>query len=537
MLTPLSASAHRWAQQTFATMTLEEKIGHLLCPEERDYSVADWETIFREVPLGSIFMGYPNPQKSLEALEAIQKWSRIPVLVASDLEHGAGAMISGAVNYPFPMGVAAAALADDDPAVLHSMGRVTAREGRAWGCHWTFSPVVDLNINAENPVTNIRSLGDDPDTVAAHATALIAGLQESGELAATAKHFPGDGVDDRDQHLCTSVNKFSTAKWWKTYGKVWRAAIRAGAWSVMVGHIAFPAYEGLPERQAMPATLSAKLQVELLRGKLGFRGLIVSDAAPMVGISSRVRADEKALQNILTGSDVYLFADPRRDFARLMSAAQTGRLSLSQVDASVMRVLELKARLGLHLSTIGPALTADERLRFEADAQNAAEKAITRLRADTNTPLKLAPGAKVLTVTLRHDNKSAGHEALPQVDEELRQRGYAVTHIERPSHTQLVEISEQFDAVFVNIITYPHQEMGTMRMTAGMAMPLWESFWPSHASVIFTSFGSPYIGYELPHVPNLYVTYGAAKACQMAAVKAWLGEIPAKGVCPVQLSS
>jgi beta-N-acetylhexosaminidase len=518
-------------------MTLEEKIGHLLCPEERDYSIADWEAILRDIPLGSIFLGYQNPSKSLEAIEAIQKLSRIPVLVASDLEHGAGAMIADAVNYPFPMGVAAAALADSNPAPLRSMGRITAREGRSWGCHWTFSPVVDLNINPENPVTNIRSLGDDPDTVSAHAAALIAGLQESGEMAATAKHFPGDGVDDRDQHLCTSVNKFSVAKWWKTYGKVWRAAIRAGVWSIMVGHIAFPAYESVPERQAMPATLSARLQVELLRGKLGFRGLIVSDAAPMVGISSRVRADEKALQNILTGSDVYLFADPRRDFARLLEAVQTGRLPLSQVDASVMRVLELKARLGLHLSTIGPTLTAEECANFGADAQRTAEKAITRLRSDANTRLKLAPGAKVLTVTLRHDNKPAGQEALPHVDSELRQRGYDVTHIERPAHTQLVETSGQFDAVFVNIITYPHQEMGTMRMTAGMAMPLWESFWPSHDSVVFTSFGSPYIGYELPHVPNLYVTYGAAKACQVAAVKAWLGEIPAGGICPVQHTS
>jgi hypothetical protein len=184
---------------------------------------------------------------------------------------------------------------------------------------------------------------------------------------------------------------------------------------------------------------------------------------------------------------------------------------------------------------MGPALTASERVQFEAEALRIAEKAITLLRADAHTPLKLSPGAKILTVTLRHSDKPDAHEALPQVDEELRQRGYEVTHIERPSPKQLVETSSQFEAVFVNLITYPHQEMGTMRMTAETIFPLWEAFWPSHPCVIFTSFGSPYVGYELPHAPNLYVTYGAARACQIAAVKAWLGEIPARGICPVKL--
>lgn len=553
MSNPLTAEERQWVKDTFASMTLEEKAGHLLCPEEPDYNPQEWLDLLKEVPLGSAFFKFESPQRSLDCLRAIQSQSRIPLLIASDLEHGAGAMIgeaklrqeasllqedalrpSACTNFPWPMAVGAA----DDLNLARAMGRATAQEGRAWGVHWTFSPVVDLNVNFQNPVTNIRSLGDDPDQVSRLAAALIGGIQARSEMAATAKHFPGDGMDDRDQHLCTSVNSCSREGWWGTYGKVWRAAVEAGVMSVMVGHISFPAYEGLEGNPAaaLPATLNPRLQVDLLRGELGFKGVIVSDAAPMIGIASRTRREERAVRNIQAGSDVYLFADPVQDFRRVLQAIRDGRLPLAQVNGSVQRVLEMKARLGLHRDPFGPALLAEDHAQVQQQAQAIADKSITLLRADASTPLRLEPGDRVLTVTVGH--RAPGREIDPEmalIDEELRQRGLVVDHLQGMSHNDLIARAGNYTAVFVNVVMYPHARIGTIRLTGEVAMPFWEAFWVDHPHVVFTAFGSPYLLYELPHLPNLWAAYGNSPASLCAAVKAWLGEIEPLGKCPVKL--
>jgi beta-N-acetylhexosaminidase len=532
MLKPLTKEQESWVERTLASMSIEEKVGHLLCPEDRGWTPEEWLRLLREVPLGSAFFKYDPPERCVECIDALQQAARIPLLIASDLEHGAGAMIAGAVNFPFPMALGAAG----DTDLAYRMGVDTAREGRAYGCHWTFSPVVDLNVNFQNPVTNIRALGDDAAKVAPLAAALIRGLQESGEMAATAKHFPGDGMDDRDQHLCTSVNSLGAAEWRRTYGKVWQAAFDAGAMSVMVGHISFPAYEGLAENPAaaLPATLSDKMQIDLLREDLGFEGLIVSDAVVMIGISSRVGREEKALQNILSGSDMVLFCDPREDFRRLMAAVQDGRLHESRIDQSVQRVLEMKARLGLNRAAARTPLSEQENETFGADARRVAEKSVTLLRANAVTPLALKPGGRVLTVTVSYA-PAEKPDLLGAVDDALRARGLQVEHLAGMDGGYLRDHAHEFDAVFVNVVVYPHARIGTIRLTGDLTGVFWESFWPDCANTVFTTFGSPYLLYELPHLPNLYATYGHAPAAQEAAVRAWLGEITPTSTCPVRL--
>lgn len=534
MLKPLTAEQHHWVEQTLAGMSLEQKVGHLLCPEDRDYPVEEWLAIQREVPFGSVFFGFTPPERPLACIEAIQQASTVPVMVASDLEHGAGAMLPVCTEFPFPMALGAAGSTQ----LARQMGRATAREGRAYGVHWTFSPVVDLNVNFQNPVTNIRSMGDSAYRVSRLAKALIEGLQETGELAATAKHFPGDGMDDRDQHLCTSVNSCTLKRWWSSYGKVWQTAIDAGVMSVMVGHIAFPAYEGLEDEptRALPATLNPRLQIDLLRRELGFEGVIVSDAAPMVGIASRVRAEEEAVQNILTGSDVYLFANPREDFGYLMQAVHQGRISPLRLERSVRRVLEMKARLGLHQGVKGRPLTQPEVVQFEGWAQVVAEKSIALFRANTMTPAVLHPGDRVMTVTVRHNNRRPDLVSKREViDDELRARGLVVDHLENPPGVELLAHSAEYAAVFVNIITFPHALMGTMRLAGDLIGPFWQSFYATHANAVFTSFGSPYFLYDQPHLPNLYQAYGYDQFSQRTAVRAWLGEIEPQGGCPVRL--
>lgn len=533
MLRPLTDDERAWVEATLASMTPEERVGHLLCPEDRGYTPEAWRALLEEVPLGSVFFGANTPDRLRACLEVVQATSRIPVLVASDLEHGAGALIEETTTFPWPT----ACGATNDPELAHRMGRATAREGRAMGIHWTFSPVVDLNVNSQNPVTNIRALGDNAAHVAPLASALIEGLQASGELGACAKHFPGDGVDDRDQHICTTINALPLDVWWRTYGRVWQAAVDSGVYSVMAGHIAFPAYAGLSlhSSDARPATLSRRLQVDLLRGELGFDGVLISDAAPMVGISSRISAEEKAVQNILAGSDVFLFAEPRADFVRLLNAVRAGRISENRLEVSVRRVLEMKARLGLHREVFGPPLLETERAQFRDDATAIAEQSITLVRANALTPMTLTPGARVLTVTVKYPESGHRNRDLYTVDAALRARGFAVDHLVNPPGDTLAARAADYACVFVNIAVTPHSLMGTMRLTGDLIMPFWNAFWVDHPNVVFTSFGSPYHLYELPHLPNLYLAYGPSPVSQEAAVRVWLGEIEPRGVCPVRL--
>jgi len=505
---------------------MDEALAHLICPEDRHYSLSDWEAIFRKVPLSSIFGAF-------DLSAQLHKWIPRPLLIAADLEHGAGAHIPGCVDFPWSFAIGAA----NSIPLTKKMGIATALEARAKGVNWTFSPCVDLCLNHNNPVVNIRSMGDDPNRVARLASAWIDAMQSTG-LAACAKHFPGDGVDDRDQHLCTSVNSLDRMAWESLYGAVWRRVINAGVMSIMAGHISLPAFQTRHTSvgDALPATLSPELQIQLLREHLGFKGVIVSDAAPMIGFTSRVREEDAAVANILAGSDVYLFADPVADFGRLKAALKKGRLSEDRIYQSVKRVLQMKARIGLHKMEPCPKVTPLRKKEFEADALRMAQKSIILYRKNTATPLHLKPGAKVLTVTLRYDGGNAKFsDPLGTVDEELRARGFRVTHLENPSHVKLKRKARQFDAVFLNFSIAPHALLGAVRVIGSSVMSLWRAFWLECPNAVFTTFGSPYHIYEFPHLPNYWMVCSQSKVSQRAAVQAWLGECRATAKSPVYI--
>ena len=523
---PASQAGQAWVERTLAVLTIDEAIAHLICPEDRNYRDSDWEKFFKKVPLASVF-GESLP------VALVQSLSRYPLLIAADLEHGAGSHLKGCTDFPWSFAVGAA----NSPTLTRRMGIATAEEALKNGVNWTFSPCVDLSLNHNNPVVSIRSMGDNPERVAHLAGVWIQAMQRGG-LAACAKHFPGDGVDDRDQHLCTSVNSMDLELWWKTFGLVWRKVIGAGVMSIMPGHISFPAYEmpGEPASGALPATLSTRLQVDLLRRELGFDGVIVSDAAPMIGLASRVSPQDAALKNILAGSDVFLFADPLDDFGRLKAAWKRGELSEARIHESVRRILTMKARLGLNPRRAKARKAVSNSARHACDAQLMAEKSIVLHRKNHATPISIPKGSKVLTVTLRYENGSPRFaNDLPRVDEELRRRGFDVTHWLNPGHRKLQKAGGTFAAVFVNFVIVPHSLIGTTRLVGAAVMPLWRAFWRDCPQAVFTTFGSPYHLYELPHLPNFYMAGGPGEVSQRAAVRAWLGEIRPTAKCPVRM--
>jgi beta-N-acetylhexosaminidase len=533
MLPPLTAAQADWVDRTLEAMTIDQCIGQLLCPEDRKYTPDDVRAIVRDVPIGSFFFGVKAGEVFAECLDAIQSQAEVPVLIAADMESGVGGSFGEDTRFPDSVSFAAAGAVD----ASGTMGRAVGAEARARGVHWTFAPVVDLHANPRNACTVTRAFSNDPDVVIAHACPRIAGIQHDGQMAATAKHFPGDGLDDRDQHFCTNINPLPMDRWHATYGRVWRAVIEAGVMSIMSGHVALPHYEGLADApaEAMPATLSGALQVDLLRRELGFEGVIVSDACPMLGMTTRIGSDELAVANIAAGSDVLLFADPRKDFERLSRAVRGGRLDAAQVRRSARRVLEMKARLGLGESLTRPAPTDEQRQAFAAVAADVAERSMTLARSDANLPAPLPDGARVLVVvsTYARPGKDDDKPHLPVVIDELKGRGHRVDYLLNPDHKELIETASSYDRVFVNFIIGMHRRPGTIGIHGEMLEGFWRAFWVDAGNAVFTSFGSPHILYELPHIPNLLLAYSGIPDVQRAAVRAWLGEIECVGRCPM----
>ena len=533
---PLTAEADGWVNDTLNTMTLPQMVGQLLCASNPKFKTSDWLDLLEKVPLGALTVRGSSTVEARHRLQALQSRAAIPLLVAGDLEHGAVAL-QDATEFPWMMAAGAA----DDVGLMTQMGLATAAEARYAGLHLAFAPVVDLNYNFNNPITNIRAISDQPERVIRLATAFIQGLQGNGTMAATAKHFPGDGIDDRDQHLSTTINNLPLDQWQDTYGRVWRAVIKAGVMCIMVGHISLPAYQGFADNpgDALPATLSPKLVNDLLREELGFDGLLISDASGMVGLTSRISKEQQAVECIKSGLDLYLFPDTLNDYERLLKAVKTGQLSESRLREATRRVLEMKTRLNLHHDPFGPQPFPADMENFQQAAQSMADQSITILRADSRPPIKLPPGSHVLTVTIGQPspfNKMMPPPNLLTFDHELTNRGFQVEHLQNPEDDILAEKAAQHDAVFVNLVALPYMTMGTIRNLVGhLGHWYWRSLFADHDHVCFTSFGNPYLLHEMPHLPNLLTAYGDSPVSQRSAVKVWLGEIEAKGTCPVRL--
>lgn len=530
VLTPHQA---QWVDKTLNGLSLEQAIAQLFNVSRPLEDPAAWLKLQERLPFGCLSARTKSAEAYRQLLTEVQKNAPIPVLVVANMEHGASEWPDYGTDFPMLMAAGAA----NDEALVAQLGQATALEARHLGIHWVLSPDIDLNYNFNNPVTNIRAFGDKPELVGRLGTVLIQALQAHG-VAATAKHFPGDGMDDRDQHLVTSINHLPFDQWQATFGQVWRQVIEAGVWTIMPGHIALPDYQGYADDPdaAPPATLCKLLLTRLLRRELGYTGLIVSDSTSMIGLTSRAAPGERIVASLAAGIDLYLGAEPERDFAAVLQAVRIGRLTEEQIYASARRVLTLKAQLNLHENPFAPAPTSAQSAGFAQAAQTLADKSVTILRGPEQVPVRLAPGAKVLTVTIAKLNPMFGQKDLETFDAELQQRGYQVEHLLNPKTAELQEAAQRADAVFVNVYVSPMTTLGTARVTLDhFGTWGWRALFTEHPRVYYTTLGSPYLLYELPHLPNLLATYSGGEVSQRATVKVWLGELGAQGVLPVTL--
>ncbi|MFF2844425.1 gluconokinase, GntK/IdnK-type [Paenarthrobacter sp. NPDC057981] len=393
----LDDSAVEWVEATIASMTLEEKIGQLFINHNNDYSPEYLDNVLENFHVGG--MRYrPGPSAAVqEHIRYAQSKTRIPLLVASNPEMGgAGSCDDGTfVSTHLQAG------SHPDKAIARRMGEVAGVETAALGCNWAFAPIVDIHYNWRNTVISTRAFGNTPEIVVERAKEYFDGISESPTVCAM-KHFPGDGVDERDQHVVTSYNTLGYDEWDQSYGHVYREMIGHGVQSIMVGHIGAPEVSrhfrpAMTDAEIRPATLAPELLQDLLRGELGFNGLVLTDASLMVGLTQAMKRRDLVPATIAAGCDMFLFfRNPEEDFGFMLDGYKAGIITDARLEDALRRILGLKASLGLHVASRESLVPAPDALAVigseahRAIAAEIADKTVTLVK-DTAGNLPITP--------------------------------------------------------------------------------------------------------------------------------------------------
>jgi beta-N-acetylhexosaminidase len=517
----LDATALAWVRDALGRLKTDDKVRQLFNLRIRSPDPADIEPLKRFRPGGITY----NPDSDAAASRALvaqfNAVAPLPLLVSADLE---GSRMSLAAGTELPNPLALAAL--DDVEVTRQVARIMAEEARAVGINWTFTPVLDINAAFRSAIVATRGFGADVATIERHAIATLEEFQKLG-IAAAVKHWPGEGYDDRDQHLVTTINPLPMDEWERTFGRLYRAAIDAGVMSVMSAHIALPAFvrEADPDAGVeafRPASLSRLLNIGLLREKLGFNGLIVSDATPMAGLGAWSKRSEGLPEVVSGGCDVILFStDPEADLAIIGAAVADGRITPERLDDAVARQLALKAALGLHRPATTEAVIG--RPEDRAFAETIAKR-IPTLVKDTQNLLPLDPAThrRVLLISPGVIDPWAPAPLPPALPGLLRERGFEVT-----AYTP----QAQLDAANFDLVLFAFAE--ETLMTRGRIFLDWRALMgnpgaamrrPWHdVPTLLVSFGYPYLLYDAPRMPTVINAYATTETMQRAVADLLLG--------------
>ena len=373
----LSDEDCKWVEDTIAGMTPEEKVGQLFFQLTSSQDEEYLKELMEKYHLGGCRYN-PMPGKMVqEQNRKLQKYAKVPIFIACNTESGG----NGACADGTTIGSGVKIGATDKEEYAFALGQMSNAEAAAIGCNMAFAPVCDIAYNWENTEIITRAFGNDPDRVAQMIAAYLKGAHTNPGFACAAKHFPGNGQDFRDAHLSNNVNYFDVDEWDATYGKVYKTLIDNGLDAIMGGHIMLPKYAkainpDLQDEDMMPATLSPEIMTGLLRDKLGFNGMVVTDASHMVGMTDRMKRKDMLPCTINAGCDMFLFFnDPDEDFNTMLDAYQSGVISEERMQEALTRILGLKAHMGLHKKSLDELVPqpekADEVLGNEAHKEMA----------------------------------------------------------------------------------------------------------------------------------------------------------------------
>ena len=572
----LDREGEKWAEKTLQKLSLEEKVGQLFMiwvraeflnvnsPEYLDlrdnmgkYHIGSFAMTVRWDPP---FLYRNQPYEAAELLNRLQQDSKLPLLVAADFERGVTMRLHGATGFPHAMAFGATGRID----YAEAFGRITAQEARAIGVHWNFFPDADVNSNPANPIINTRSFGEDPQQVGDLVVAYIRGARANGMLT-TVKHFPGHGDTATDSHLSVAQVTGDRARLNNVELPPFRKAIEAGVDSVMVAHVTIPALEPDPNRVA---TTSPAIVTDLLKKQLGFKGIVVTDALDMAGLTRLYSANigRASVDAFKAGNDLLLIpADLDASYKAVLEAARSGEIPQAQLDASVLKLLKAKASLGLekarlvNLDALSAAVGKPENLAL---GQQISDDSVTFVRDNgkllpfkhSGTVQSGLPYQRVeevrnstVVIVLSEDVRTEAGRALErQIKSRIPDANviYVDPRIAAAMSDDVLKAVDQAQGVIAAVYVVPtagKAMQGANGLTNSVALNdssgtlLQKILEHGAEKTAVLAMGNPYLAQDFPAVQNYLCTFSNATVSEISAVKALFGEIAIRGHLPVSI--
>lgn len=564
-----TARGDKWAEKTLRSLTVEEKIGQVfmiwcrasfLNVESPEY--LQWLEAMHKYHVGSFAMSVhvdgpfllrTEPYEAAELLNRLQKESKLPLLFAADFERGVSTRLLGTTNFPHAMAFGADGKIED----AENFGLITGQEARAIGVHWNFFPDADVNSNPANPIINTRSFGEDPKQVGDLVTAYIKGAHAAGMLT-TVKHFPGHGDTATDSHLGVASVNGDRAHLDSIELPPFRQAIAAGVDSVMVAHVTVPALDADPNHVA---TISPAVVTDLLEKDLGFKGLIVTDALDMAGLTHLFANDigRAAVEAFKAGNDMLIIPpDLGASYESMLKAVRSGEISQQRLNRSVLKILKIKGHLGLNasrtvdLGAIATVVGKPENITF---GQQVADAAITLVRDNGKVlPLKSKGTIKgglpymtreethnqVVAVLFSDDMRTESGRAFGR---EFRARIpdahviYVDSRVAAGMSEEVLKAVDEAQTVVTAVYVIP--TAGKIGNSVGMADAsgtlLQQVLDRAAEKTAVVAMGNPYLASDFPKIENYMCTFSNATVSEVGAIKALFGEIPIRGHLPVTI--
>src|ERR1700675_3675122 len=577
-------AGHKWVDKTLRKMSAEDKVGQLFSIWVRAQFLNDADPIFIQLRdnihkyhIGSVVMSVPvdgavllksQPYVAAELLNRLQRSSQLPLLVEADFERGVSMRLNGTTVFPHAMAFGATGKTEN----AEAFGRITALEARAVGGHWNFFPVADVNSNPANPIINTRSFGGDPKQVGDYVAAYIRGAHEGGMLV-TAKHFPGHGDTATDSHLGVAQVTGDRARLDAVELPPFKHAIDAGVDAVMVAHVTVPALDPEPNRVA---TTSRAIVTGLLKEDMGFKGIVVTDALDMAGLTRLYAKDigRAAVESFQAGNDMLIIpANLDASYRSVLQAVQSGEISRQRLDQSVHKILELKASLGLSKARlVDPGKLSSEVAKPEnlAAGQRVADEAITLVH-DNGKVIPLQPVGTYGTTygtteaALPYQSMTEVHNRLVAVifSDDLRtESGRMLEHqiLARVPDARIIYVDarsaagmkasvvEAVDAAenviaAVYVVPVAGKAMraagggltNTVAMDDATGSLLTAILDRAASRTVVLAMGNPYVVQDFTAIQNYVCAFSNATVSETAAVKAIFGEIPISGHLPVTI--
>jgi beta-N-acetylhexosaminidase len=565
----LTRDGERWADRTLRKLTLEEKVGQVfmiwcrasfLNVESPEY--LQWRDAMQKYHIGSFamtvrvdgpFLLRSEPYEAAELLNRLQRDSKLPLLFAADFERGVSMRLQGTTVFPHAMAFGGDGKMED----AEGFGRISGEESRAIGIHWNFFPDADVNSNPANPIINTRSFGEDPRQVGDLVTAYIKGAHEAGMLT-TVKHFPGHGDTATDSHLGVATVNVDRAHLDAIELPPFRQAIAAGVDSVMVAHVTVPALDPDPNHVA---TISPNVVTDLLEKQMGFKGLIVTDALDMAGLTHLFANNigRAAVEAFKAGNDLLLIpADLGASYEAMVKAVRSGEISRERLDHSVLKILKIKASLGLQLSrtvdlnALATVVGKPENIAF---GQQVADSAVTLVRDNGKVlPLKskgtIKTGLPYTTVEETHDqvvgvifSDDVRTESGRVFGREFRARIpdarviYVDPRIAAGESDDVLKAVDEAQTVVTAVYVIPSAgKIGnSMAMADATGSLLQQVLDRAAAKTVVVAMGNPYLASDFPKIENYVCTFSNASVSELGAIKALFGEIAIRGHLPVTI--